>query len=116
MNKLLVDCLNLREGGGCSSGARSTGAVPNAPNIGVLVMPERIFVAVQVASSISKARFSDVAMRTHRRNRMQEVELLGDQFIGIQVLEGRLVAFDLDERMLVGGLNVVGGCHLHQLL
>jgi hypothetical protein len=77
-------------------------------------MTHSTFIAVQVASSIGEARLSDIGMGSHGRDHMEEIEVPGHQFFGILVLEGGLVAADLDEGVFEGGFDVVVCCYLLQ--
>lgn len=45
---------------------------------------------------------------------MQEIEIAGHQFLGVEVLEGRLVATHFHQGMLESGLYSVFCCHLFQ--
>lgn len=65
----------LREDCSCSFRARQIGAIPNTPNIRILLMPQSLFIAVQVASLISQARLIDIRMWPHGWHGMKEIKL-----------------------------------------
>lgn len=76
-----MENLSLREDGCCCLCGWNIGAISNPPNIAIFVMPHCIFVAVKESSAIGKARLSYVLMSSHRRNHMQKIELLNDDFL-----------------------------------
>lgn len=78
-----MEHLGLREDGGCSFGGRDVGAVSESPNVAVVVVPHGVLVAVEEASGVGKSGVSDVLMRPHGRHHVQEVELAGDELLGL---------------------------------
>lgn len=97
----------MGEYGSCSLGVRQTGAISNAPNVGILVVAEGVLVAIQKSSSVGEAGLFDVFMCAHRRNHMQEVEFASDELLAVQILEGGLVAAHPHQRVLESSPDVV---------
>ena len=95
--ELLYENVGLTEDGCCSLGAGETRIVTSRPDVRVLVMPEGIFIDVDITFGITKTRFSDEGGRFHWWDQMQKVEWLF--FSLVTRLENRdlLIFLDLYE-------------------
>lgn len=91
-----MEDFGLREDCGCCFGAGHAGAIADTPDVAILVVTHGVLVAIEISSRIGEAGLSDELMSAHGRDNMQEVEFACDQLLGVHVLEGCLVAADLD--------------------
>jgi hypothetical protein len=98
----------------CGFGARETRAVAQSPNIRVFLVPQRVFIAIEISSRISKSRFSNIGMGAHGRNYVKEIEGASDAFLCFDILECGLISLDLHKWSLEDCFDVVACCHFSE--
>ena len=100
---------------GCSCfGIGKVCAITDAPNIAVLFVSESSLVAIEIASCISKARFSNVGVRTHRWNHMEQIKFLYNFLLGLSIFKGSLIVFNFDQGVFEDGVDVVTRSNMSQ--
>ena len=100
---------------GCSCfGIGKVCAITNAPNIAVLFVPEGPLVAVEIASCISQARFSNVGVRTHRWNHMEQIKFLYNSLLGLSIFKSGLVIFNFDQGVFENGVDIISCSNVGQ--
>ena len=102
-----MENFRLGENGCCCFGIGEVGAITNTPNIAVLLMSEGSLIAVKIASRIRKTRFSNIGVRTHRWNHMEQIKFLNDFLLGLSIFKCGLVVFNFDQGVFEDGVDVV---------